>query len=302
MPSARTSKPRPKSRDARTAEQSAQLIAEFYKNHGYLPTQRTPSSGEHKRLALALERLRRLKATGTLPEEAARILDQAHPHWTGRADHAAERWQRTAEDFIAWVKQNGRFPSASSDDEAERFLSRWLFRQRYDARRERFPARVRELDTRLPQWRETFSDQQRQSYLESAQQVAAFVKEHGTLPAPDGQNGSEAERLAGVLWVLRNQRRNGRLSKEAVQTLDEAFPGWLDGITLNVERHWQKRAAEFIEWVKENGRAPHRGAWDPKERGLAGWVARQKVHAKKGEYPARIKELNKRLPGWNRTP
>lgn len=122
------------------------------------------------------------------------------------------------------------------------------------------------------------------------------------MPAPDGQSGNEAERLAGVLWVLRNQKRNGRLSRETIQTLDEAFPGWLDGITINAERHWQKRATEFIEWVKENGRDPHRGAWDPKERALAGWVARQKVHAKKGEYPARIKELNVRMPGRHRTP
>ena len=289
------------SREVRTAQESAQLIAAFYKDHGFLPTQRTPSSGEHKRLASALERLRRLKAAGDLPEDAARILDSAHPNWTERADHAAERWQRTAEEFIAWVKDNDRFPRASSDDEAERFLSRWLFRQRYDARRERFPARVRELDARLPEWRETFSDQERRSYVESAQQIAAYVQEHGTLPAPEGKSDSEAERLSGVLWVLRNQKRRGLLAKEATQTLDAAFPGWLDGITLNVERHWQKRATEFIEWVKENGRDPHRGAWDPTERALAGWVARQKAHAKKGEYPARIKELNKRLPGWNRS-
>lgn len=302
MSSARTSKTRPKSRDKRTAEQSAQLIAKFYKDHGYLPTQRTPSSGEHKRLALALERLRRLKAAGDLPEDAARILDQAYPKWTARADHAGERWQRTAEDFIAWVKQNGRFPRASSDDEAERFLSRWLFRQRYDARQERFPARVRELDARLPEWRETFSEQERRSYVESAQQIAAYVQEHGTLPAPDGKSGSESERLAGVLLVLRNQQRRGLLAKDAIQTLDEAFPGWLDGITLNVERHWQKRATDFIEWVKENGRHPHRSAWDPKERALAGWVARQRVHAKKRQYPHRIRELNARLPEWNCPP
>lgn len=239
MPSARSGKSRLKSEEKRTAEQSAELIAKFYKDHGYLPTQRTPSSGEHKRLALVLERLRRLKAAGDLPEDAARILDQAYPKWTARADHAGERWQRTAEDFIAWVKQNGRFPSASSDDEAERFLSRWLFRQRHDARRERFPARVRELDARLPEWRETFSEQERRSYVESAQQIAAYVQEHGTLPAPDGKSGSEAERLAGVLLVLRNQQRRGLLAKEAIQTLNAAFPGWLDGITLNVERHWQ---------------------------------------------------------------
>lgn len=288
------------SSEIRTAADSAQLIAKFYKDHGYLPTRQTPPSGEHKRLALALERLRKLNATGTLPDAAVRILEQAHPDWTTRADHATERWQQRADDFIAWVQQNGRFPRPSAGDPTERFLSKWLHRQRHDARRERFPARVKELDTRLPEWRATFSDQERQSYIESAEQIAAYVQQTGSLPAPDGQSGSEAERLAGVLIVLRNQKKRGLLAKEAVQALDAAFPDWLDGITLNVERHWLKRATEFIEWVKENGRHPHRGAWNPKERALAGWLARQKVHAKKGEYTARIKELNTRMPGWNR--
>lgn len=281
---------------------SARLIAAFYKKHGYLPTQHAPSSGEHKRLASALGRLRRLNAAGTLPEDAARILSDAHPDWTARADHASEHWQRTAENFMTWVKGNERFPIASSKDATERSLGKWLVRQRYDARKNRFPSRVRELDTRLPEWRKTFSDQDRQSYVESAQQVVSYVQHYGTLPASDGKGGSEAERLAQVLWVLRNQKRRSLLAKEAVQALDTAFPGWLDGNTLNVERHWQQRATEFIEWVKENGRHPRRGGGDAKERALAGWLARQKVHANKGEYPARIKELNARMPGWHRAP
>lgn len=281
---------------------SAQLIADFYKTHGYLPTQHTPASGEHKRLASALGRFRKINAAGNLPESVGRILDQAHPNWTGRADHATERWQRTADDLIAWVQQHGRFPRGSAEDPAERFLSKWLHRQRYDARRERFPSRVEELDSRIPEWRGTFSAQDRQTYVESAQQIADYVHRTGRLPASDGQTGSEAERLAGLLIVLRNQERRGLLAKEAVQSLDAAFPGWLEGIALNVERHWQQRATEFIEWVKENGRHPHRGGGDAKERALAGWLARQKVHANKGEYPARIKELNARMPGWHRAP
>ncbi|MDR6989301.1 hypothetical protein J2Y66_003816 [Paenarthrobacter nitroguajacolicus] len=290
------------SQQPRTAAELAGRIAAFFNENGYLPTQHSPSSGEHKRLASALKRLRSQHAAGTLPEAAARILDQAQPNWNQRADHAGQRWQGRAEDFIAWVQQNGRFPRASADDASERFQSRWLARQRDDARRERFPARARELDTRLPQWRETFADQNRRSYIESAHQIAAYVQRTGSLPVPDGQDGSEADRLAGVLVVLRNQHRRGLLADEATHALDAAFPGWLDGITLNVDRHWQNRANELIEWVKENGRNPHRNAGNPTERALAGWVARQKMHAKKRGYRDRIKELNTRLPGWNRTP
>lgn len=96
-----------------------------------------------------------------------------------------------------------------------------------------------------------------------AHQIAAYVQRTGSLPVPDGQDGSEAGRLAGVLVVLRNQNRRGLPADEATHALDAAFPGWLDGITLNVDRHWQKRATELIEWVKENGRNPHRNAGNP---------------------------------------
>ncbi|MDR6639598.1 helicase associated domain-containing protein [Paenarthrobacter nitroguajacolicus] len=216
------------SSETRTAVESAQLIAAFYKDKGYLPTRHTPASGEHKRLASALERLRRLEAGGTLPEDAARILYRAHPHWMDRSEQATERWRRTAEDFISWVQGNGRFPSQTAEDASERFLGRWLVRQREDARRERFPARVRELDDRLPEWRETFTYQDRHSYIESAQLIAAYVQRHGTLPAPDGES-SETARLARVLLVLRNQKRRGLLAKEAVQALDAAFPGGWTG-------------------------------------------------------------------------
>ncbi|MCP1415478.1 hypothetical protein J3D46_004820 [Paenarthrobacter sp. A20] len=138
--------------------------------------------------------------------------------------------------------------------------------------------------------------------MESAHQIAAYVQRTGGLPTSDGQSGSEAERLAGALVALRHQKRRGLLAKEASEALDAAFPGWLDGIALNVERHWQKRATEFIEWVQDNDRRPHRNAADPAERALAAWVARQRMHAKQGQYPSRIKELNKRMPGWDRTP
>lgn len=138
--------------------------------------------------------------------------------------------------------------------------------------------------------------------MESAHHIAAYVQRTGCLPASDGQSGSEAKRLAGALVALRHQKRRGRLADEAIQILDAAFPAWSDGTTLKIERQWQTRATEFINWVNENGRRPHRNSGDPTERALAGWVARQKVYANKGQYPGRIKELNTRMPGWDRTP
>ncbi|MFK0042208.1 helicase associated domain-containing protein [Paenarthrobacter sp. NPDC090517] len=142
----------------------------------------------------------------------------------------------------------------------------------------------------------------RRSYLESAQHIAAYVQRTGSLPASDGHSGSETDRLARALNVLRHQKRRGRLTDEAIQVLDAAFPAWSDGTTLKIERQWQARATEFIEWVTKNGRRPHHSSADPTERALSSWITRQRRHAAKGQYPARIQELNARMPGWDRTP
>lgn len=265
-----------------------------------MPTQNTPPSGEQQRLARALSRLRKLKNAGTLPDAAARILDEAHPGWRVRADPNRTLWQSRADDLVAWVGQHGRIPQWCTDDATERSLAEWVSRRRVDARKGRSPGRTLELDARVPGWRSSPSG--RRSYTDSAQLIAAYVRDKETLPSLAAPLDCESERLAKALVLLRFVKRRGRLPEPAGKILDEACPGWLDGVTIGRERHWQTRADELVAWVRAHDRIPHPSAGDPAERALGIWAQRQRTHAKHGRHLHRARELNGRLPGWDRSP
>lgn len=263
-----------------------------------MPTQNTPPSREQKRLAQALIRLRKLNSAGNLPDAAARVLDDAHPGWRVRADNSGKLWRSRIDELVAWVGQHNRFPRRHADDATERSLADWVGRHRVYARRGRAPGRIYELDRRVPGWRTPFSG--RRSYTESAQLVAAYVRENGSLPSLVAPLGGEREPLAKALILLRFLKRRGKLPESAGQILDEACPGWLDGIALGGERQWQSRANELVAWVRQHGRNPHPSAGDRVERALGGWVQRQRAQVKQGQHPHRTEELNNRLPGWDR--
>lgn len=265
-----------------------------------MPTQNTPPSGEQKRLAQALSRLRKLNNAGKIPDAAARILDEAHPGWGVRADPTGKLWRSRVDELVAWVGRHDRFPQRQASDTTEHSLAEWVGRYRVYARRGRAPGRTSELDERVPGWRTPPST--RRSSNESAQLIAAYVRETGSLPSLAAPAGGERERLAKALILLRFMKRRGRLPEPAGKILDEACPGWLDGLTISGERQWQNRFNELFAWVLKYGRNPHPSAGDRTERALGGWVQRQRAQAKQGQHPHRIKELNNRLSGWDRSP
>ncbi|MET4097579.1 hypothetical protein ABIB51_004535 [Arthrobacter sp. UYCu712] len=289
-----------KSRKRRTSTESAQLIAAYVRENGSMPTQRTPPSGEQKRLAQALMGLRKLNRQGKLPDAAARILDDANPAWTARANYTDKSWQARADEFVAWVIQHG-MPRRQATDLTERSLAEWLAEHRVHALNGRRPDRIKELNARLPGWRETPRKKNR-SYSDSAQLIAAYFRENGSMPTLIPPHSGEQARLARTLSMLRTLNRQGKLPDEPRQILEEAHPGWVEGARISRERLWRARAEDLITWVTQHGRNPHWSAADSTERALASWVNRQRAHANHGRHPDRIKELNIRLPGWRRSP
>lgn len=122
------------------------------------------------------------------------------------------------------------------------------------------------------------------------------------MPALGGTGGREESRLATRLTRLRSLHRQGKLPAAASELLVDAIPRWTEGRSLNSDRLWQARADEFVAWVNEHGRTPHWSAGDAPERALAGWAKTQRTHALHGRHPARVKELDARLPIWRDSP
>ena len=142
----------------------------------------------------------------------------------------------------------------------------------------------------------------KRTYAESAELIAAYFRQNGTLPVLDPELDDEQIRLAASLYTIRTLKKQGKIPDAVIKILDQACPGWTEGVKIGSDRRWRARAEELISWVTRHGRAPHHAAGDSTERALAAWVKLQRTHRIHGRHPERIKELDARLPDWSLTP
>jgi hypothetical protein len=148
-------RPRPESwpdPDRRWKAQLAQLEA-FLTENG-----RRPYRGGHEhaegRLMHWLKVQRSQDRAGALPGHRARWLTEVLPGW--RTDTRALRfdaqWRLTLAQALAFRVEHGKLPGRTTEP-AERFLGRWLQRQRRDHRNGTLDAdRQAALDAQLPDW------------------------------------------------------------------------------------------------------------------------------------------------------
>jgi hypothetical protein len=147
--------PRPDSwpdRDRRWKAQLAQLEA-FLAEHG-----RRPYRGGHEhaegRLMHWLTTQRSYDRAGKLPGHRARWLTEVLPGWhtDTRALHFDAQWRLNLAQALAFRTEHGKLPGNPAEP-AERFLARWLERQRRDRRNGTLEADRRSaLDVQLPGW------------------------------------------------------------------------------------------------------------------------------------------------------
>lgn len=187
----------------RTSTESAQLIAAYILKHGRLPTPGILGSGEQKRLALALARLRSLNRQGKLPEAALLVLNDASLSWAIRASShgAGKLWQVSVDELVFWVDQHGRTPRRNAINPTERALAQWVVHYRSHALHGRYLDRIQELDSRVPNWR--------QAYNTRTDRFVTWVNRHGRTPRLGAADPTE-QSLA-VWWKrYRDHARNGR--------------------------------------------------------------------------------------------
>jgi hypothetical protein len=148
-------RPRPESwpdGDRRWKAWLAQLEA-FLAEHG-----RRPYRGGHEhaegRLMHWLTTQRSYDRAGKLPGHRARWLTEVLPGWRTdtRALHFDAQWRLTLAQALAFRVEHGKLPGRTTEP-AERFLGRWLQRQRRDHRNGTLDAdRQAILDAQLPDW------------------------------------------------------------------------------------------------------------------------------------------------------
>ena len=133
-------------------------------------------------------------------------------------------------DVIAMVREQGRYPSTTSPNVAERSLSTWLRRRRREAKAGTLDPAFRDGLAVLPHWQETpraTADEIR--WRKRLAALAAYRASGQDWPRHKGAT-SAAEHQLGV-WVhtQRFKLRRGELTHAKAQALDAAVPGWRTG-------------------------------------------------------------------------
>lgn len=187
----------------RTSTESAQLIAAYFLEQGRMPAASVLGSGEQKRLALALARLRSLNRQGKLPETALLVLNDASLSWATRASsHGTGRlWQVRVDELAFWVDQHGRTPRRNSINPTERALAQWVIRYRSHALHGRHLDRIQELDSRVPNWRQPSNTR--------IDRFVAWVNSHGRTPRLEAADPTERS-LAAWWKRYRDNASRGR--------------------------------------------------------------------------------------------
>jgi hypothetical protein len=200
---------------------------------------------EEQRLAEWMHSIRTQHNQGSLDPARAATLDELTPGWSETPiRHALTEatvqsrngeWNTECDGFIAWVRENGRFPSrdrnAMDKESVEYQWEIWRMRQTHvpasHIDKEIYERRVARLDTELPGWQGKKRRAYR-SFRQGADEFIAWVETNGRLPkyqAPD----PEENRQNFWMTSVRTATKGGgtmKVSEDDAAYLDAHVPNW----------------------------------------------------------------------------
>lgn len=205
-------------------------------------------------------------------------------------------WADRLADLDEFVRQNGRFPSKTSDG-PERSLATWLANQRQTHQNGALSeARQAALDTTLTSWKGRDHDAAWETHLND---VTAWRADRGRWPSAAGDNAEES-RIGAWLAVQRTIAVRGTATAERIVKLDALLPDW-SSVTI-FDDNWTASLNAMAEYKAHHGRLPRQSATDAEVKLLAVWMSRQRSRAKDGTLTiARRAQLNELIVGWDWT-
>lgn len=185
---------------------------------------------------LALRRSEWRRGVPSLTPERIEKLDGALPGWRETLPNRYREWTVVAEELRDFVNASEALPRQSSDDIEERRLGHWLNWERIHLRRGKHPRhRTAWLDAHVPEWRG--GGPRSDAWMRSALEFGDWVRKERYFPSQ--RNDTAPERRL-VLWMQQCLKdvQYGDLSVEQIAFLDDAVPGWRDGVTVTLRGWW----------------------------------------------------------------
>ena len=207
-------------------------------------------------------------------------------------------WELRFEELAAFVRTHGHFRVPKNKEEFKK-LHHWVVAQRVYHRRGSMSAAHHEtLDDLGFPWEPSQGRGRNQggsqSWEDHLRSLVAFKEQHGHTRVPH-HRGPDMK-LGGWLVRQRALHREGRLSQDRFQKMDEIGVDWHPAHTVRVprqstSRNSDERMAELREFHAQHGHANVPTKYPPNQL-LGNWVSNTRIGYKKGQLSAkRIQEL-----------
>lgn len=196
-------------------------------------------------------------------------------------------WEDRLAEVLEYMDAYGAMPTHNPSHHESKRLAGWLNDQR--RAKDTIPERRAQLlDDNVPGWR----DPREASWQKKLAEIRDYREANGRLPAA----GKESNEVSSYgRWLVYQRRNENKLPEHRIRALDELDRDWRDPNPLS----WAKNVDRAAVVVERLGRFPTSGAQDPEEHRVAEWLSSQRTHRSR-MTPEQVRELDTRLPGWNR--
>jgi hypothetical protein len=270
------------SKEAAWVRQFNELKA-FYAQHGRIPTEGQDEKPQFQ-LALWLGGQKRQYSLGRLSQERVAMLDTDLPIWRRTKE---DDWKGNLEKVAAFKTKTGNLPVASASEDEERYLGLWLTNNRANSNLS--AGRAHSLDEAIPEWRIKQADQ----WILRLQQAVSFWAAHGDVPKQ--RDSAEAGFIGKWILAQKRQYKEGNLSREREQLLDEQLPVWRE----SHDTRWEKNLDALVSFVSEHGVYPSARSEDEVTAAIGAWIGIQRSFLRDGKLlPERKAKLDASLAFW----
>lgn len=197
----------------------AATVAAFHSQRGRLPMPKDGKLGAW----LSSQRSAANRGLTSMTPERIGLLDQLAPGWR---EHLPQpnTWSHRLEELVTFRANEGRWPSQTAADAAERKLGVWLSNQRQLARKGNLATgKWVDLDLRAPGWDPGPRDE---AWLRTAEALGEFRHRHDRWPSKAADDVKE-RKLGSWLHNRRQDARTGAgWTPERAAHLDRVASGW----------------------------------------------------------------------------
>jgi superfamily II DNA or RNA helicase len=239
-----------------------------------------------KKLSKWYQHRREDKRNGTLSQEKIKKLELI-PLWKWEEEDLFDKY---FDDTNKFIEKYDKIPSAMSENIHEQKLGRWCARQRKHKSENTLSKERIELLETLKHWQWKKWERHDKDYNTVLIELKEYLDENDSLPTRKTN-----KELAQWIYSRRNEKKEGKLSKEKIKDL-EALDHW----TWEREDLFDEILSKIKKYKKRYGRFPRINGKDmtKEEKILGCWISTQRKNKKEGNLSKERIEKLESLKDW----